>query len=745
FGVQVYAPGLGWSTLWSSGGNPGQWSRVQVSLASYVNRQIRVAFYTTSYYSGIWIDKIAVAEQPQPVTITNAVAGFKSVQLGWTPTASGSSFKRYEVWRGTSSGQESLIAMTTNLNQTSLTDTNALSATTTYYYRVYMVDTNDMYVASVNETNTTTTQLAYPFSDNLSTLNQWITSGQWGLTTNTSHSGTSSLTDSPNGNYTANADDNAQTSLDLRLAQWPVLKFWDKYDLTGNTRAAVQVNGTSMYVVNGSQTAWQQEVIDLSWWAGLANVPVQFRLNRWNGESADGWYIDDVSVAEQTPVALSYPFNEGFESGLTNWLAGTWALSTAAQEDGTYSAYGPPVNDANVAVQQPMLSLAGWINLTNAVNPQLTFWWQGNANYRTFGVQVYAPGLGWSTLWSSGGNPGQWSRVQVSLASYVNRQIRVAFYTTAYYSGIWIDKVGVGGIMPGAPTVASPTDTSLVTALRPTLTVTNAVHAENFPLTYQFEVYSDAGLSNLVDSVPIVAAGNGTTSWPLDVNLGDNARYWWRCRAWYSNNAGPWMPTATFYVNSLGLPPLQVILAAPASASVIPDTNTLFTWFAGVDPSGDYIQLYNFQVDSDPAFGSPKMSGTLPMSGLVDPLSDVTISVPLGTFNGGQSLQPGVTYHWRVQAEDGHGQIGLWSSAWDFVLAGTSPAPVRATITSFQRVSGTNWFIQWSGPTNNVYLEAAPSISLAPAWTTVAGPLSGTSYTFEATNWTSGFYRLFSQ
>jgi len=100
FGVQVYAPGLGWTTLWSSGANPGQWSRVQVPLASYVNRQIRLAFYTTAYYSGIYIDKIAVAEQPQPVTITNAVAGFKSVQLGWTPTASGSSFKRYEVWRG---------------------------------------------------------------------------------------------------------------------------------------------------------------------------------------------------------------------------------------------------------------------------------------------------------------------------------------------------------------------------------------------------------------------------------------------------------------------------------------------------------------------------------------------------------------------------------------------------------------------------------------------------------------------
>ena len=245
FGVQVYAPGSGWTTVWSSGAAPGQWTRVQVSLAAYVNQQIRLAFYTSAYYGSIYLDKIAVAEQPQPVTLTNAAAGFKSIQLNWTPTASSNSFKRYEVWRGTSSGQEGLLTTLANVNQTSLTDTNGLPVTTatTYYYRVYTVDTNDLYAASVNETNATTVQPIYPepFSDDFSTLNQWITSGQWGLGTNAAHSGPGCLTDSPNGNYTPNADDNAQTALDLRLAQWPVLKFWYKYALTANTRAASQI------------------------------------------------------------------------------------------------------------------------------------------------------------------------------------------------------------------------------------------------------------------------------------------------------------------------------------------------------------------------------------------------------------------------------------------------------------------------------------------------------------------------
>jgi hypothetical protein len=372
-----------------------------------------------------------------------------------------------------------------------------------------------MYIASVNETNATTTELSYPFSDDMSTLNQWITSGQWGLTTNTSHSGPSSLTDSPGGNYTANGDDNAQTSLDLRLAQWPVLRFWDKYALTPNTRAAVQVGGTSMYIVNGTQTAWQQEVVDLSWWAGQADVPLEFRLRRWNNEQADGWYIDDVSVTEQVPVPLSYPFHDSFESGLTNWLPANWHVVTGNSYDGTNSVYPEVTDDSNVDQQHPMLSLAGWISLTNAVNPQLVFWYQGTS-CGDFHVQVYAPGSGWATVWSDPYcNSYGWTRAQVSLAGYVNRSIRLNFYISANNRPIWLDKVGIGGIMPGAPTLASPLNASLVTALRPTLAVTNAVQAENYPLTYNFEVYSDATLTNLVDQVPLVAAGNITTSWPL--------------------------------------------------------------------------------------------------------------------------------------------------------------------------------------------------------------------------------------
>ncbi len=587
--------------------------------------------------------------------------------------------------------------------------------------------------------------LSYPLADDMSTLNQWITGGQWGLTTNSYHSGPTGLTDSPTGNYTPNSDDAAQTSVDLRLAQWPVLRFWDRYAIGGSGRAAVDVAGTSTYIVNGTQNSWQPEAIDLSWWVGQASVPIKFRLNRWSGEQADGWYLDDVSVAEQVPLALGYPFFDNFESGLGNWIPSTWHIITSSPYEGTNCVYSLVADNANMATEYPLLSLAGWIDLSNAVNPQLIFYYQGTS-CNDFNVQVATQGSGFSSIWHDNYCGGYgWTRAQISLAAYVNKKIRIAFYGPN--RPLYIDKIGIGGVAPGAPVLSSPAEASLTIVRRPTLVVSNAVHAENFPLTYQFEVYSDAGLSNLVAQVPLVSPGPTTTTWPVDINLADNARYWWRCRAWYGTNAGPWMTTATFYVNTLGLPPLAVMLASPAGGVTIPTTNTMFSWYAGVDPAGDFIQYYDFQVDSDSAFAAPKVSGSLQMSGPVNPLSNVTISTPLSTYAGSQALQPGINYYWRVRAQDAHGMVGPWSAEpWYFILAGAStPAPVRATITRFQNAGGNNWYLQWAGPTSRVYLEGLSTLGPNPIWVTLGGPFSGSSCTFTSTNGAIGYYRLRSQ
>jgi hypothetical protein len=98
-------------------------------------------------------------------------------------------------------------------------------------------------------------------------------------------------------------------------------------------------------------------------------------------------------------VAVAYPFYEGFEGGLTNWLHAAWVTETNAPYAGNQAAHdtvpGPMAPDTSLG-----LTLAGELNLTNAVNPQLTFWVRGHLlHYSGFRVQVSTDGgLNWPEL-----------------------------------------------------------------------------------------------------------------------------------------------------------------------------------------------------------------------------------------------------------------------------------------------------------------------------------------------------------
>ena len=639
-----------------------------------------------------------------------------------------------------------------SVNQTNLTDSSGLATGATYYYRVFVVDTNEAYAAS-NEGSCTLLPLVYPFADGMANLDQWITTGNWGLTTSTAHSGPASLTDSPAGNYGPYADSLAQTAVDLSRASWPVLRFWDRYAMDGNTRALVVVNGQPVYEASGTQQDWSPHAVDLSPWAGLPNVQISFRLWNRSGGTADGWYVDDVSVSEEPVATLGYPFFEDFENGVSQWLPGNWSLSGSQPDTGTNAVHNKVAdiwyNDTGLGTPNMLLTPAGEFDLAGAVNPQLVFWWRGYVNpygSGTFWVQVYRAGLGWQPLWDNGsaGYNGtyDWTRAQVSLTNYVGTRIRLRVYMSGN-PDIYIDHFGVGGLEPGAPTFVGPAQTGFVPVLRPTLVVGNAVQAEDLPLTYQFEVYSDPGLTNLVAQVPALASGASTTAWTVDINLANHASYWWRCRAAYLTNAGPWMATATFLVNQGGSPPNPPVVAWPLNGTILPSMDSPLTWYPAIDPDPyDVIAAYRLQVDSTPAFGSPVIDVTIPMNGpvTVNNWPWVTISAPVGDFAGVTNLVAGTNYYWRVQSVDSHFNPSGWSTETGSFVFLHLPPPV---ITSLQPAPDGSMLLSWEATTNKLYVEFTPSLTPPVTWSAVAGPLSGSGGLVPvATNSPSGFYRL---
>src|SRR5690606_26553453 len=96
------------------------------------------------------------------------------------------------------------------------TDTG-LFIDTMYYYRVYAVNTyGGMSASSTGEAQVRTLNNPLPFAEDFEGgLSEWIFSGTWGATSETAHSGSYCLTDSPASSYATSSDSAAETSVDL--------------------------------------------------------------------------------------------------------------------------------------------------------------------------------------------------------------------------------------------------------------------------------------------------------------------------------------------------------------------------------------------------------------------------------------------------------------------------------------------------------------------------------------------------
>jgi bacillopeptidase F (M6 metalloprotease family) len=466
------------------------WQREQIDLTPFAGQSaVKIRFRLVTDKSIVWdgwtIDDVTIAEPPEPVAGISVGAPLAtSLTLTWARSFD-ANFSSYKIYRSTSAGVtagSTLAATITNVATLTFTDAN-LAPNTTYYYRVFVFDSRGLAAGSREESGRTAiAQFSYPFEDGLEgALGGWTAGAPWAavtLSASDSHTGAASTvwTDSPAGSYAPSADASLQLSIDLGPAVMPVLSFWQRYSFETSDYGFVEVRetGTSawrrIYGTTGT-SAWYEEKIDLAEYAGK-KVDLRFRVKADAGVVSDGWYIDDVRIAETTVAPIAYPFSDTMETG-GNWLSSSWELLADAHSgirafaDSPVGAYAPETHSE--------LVLAGTLDMSAAVHPQLSFWHKYEivrCAYQSSGCGVnnsyYAseydygrvyistnkgqPGT-WTQVAAFNGNQASWKKELIDLSAFHGQaNVRIKFVMSDYlcsdgtdvrYGGWTIDDVVV--------------------------------------------------------------------------------------------------------------------------------------------------------------------------------------------------------------------------------------------------------------------------------------------------------------
>ncbi|MEK7353050.1 MAG: hypothetical protein AABZ77_00905, partial [Chloroflexota bacterium] len=447
------------------------WTRVQLSVGnSTATGRIRFRLVTDgSGTAGGWdIDDVGISESPTAVTLSTPVPqevpNIDKIRLTWTPN-NDISFKSYQIYRDTQAGVDLTDTLVATIDTQSIATylDSGLLPNTKYFYKVYVLNPGYAFNGS-NEVNATTRApggvINYPLFDNMENgVGNWVAQSPWALTRDYYHSGNTSWTDSPGLGYNNNASTSLQISVNLGAAVMPVLDFWHKYSFEQNADFGyieVSINGGStwsrIYFVTGGSPDWEHEQLDLSGYTGQAQVMLRFRLASDASGTADGWYIDDVSLNETTTPAISYPFSDNMDSGPGSWLSSSWGLVTPGYS--TPNAWTDSPKGNYPIDTWAELVLGGVIDLRGAINPRLTFWhkysiavpYDGNDDEHDYGrvyvSNYYGQSGTWQELANYAGTQSEWTMVQLDLSNYVGLSaVRIKFVlddnrdNQTYYGG----------------------------------------------------------------------------------------------------------------------------------------------------------------------------------------------------------------------------------------------------------------------------------------------------------------------
>jgi len=485
---RVYvSTGFGQQGTWdqvSNFSNSNSWAENIIDISQYTGfPRVRFMFsmqddyckdYDGYFYKqsdGWYITDVAVLDRPINVTL-NPPANITehSLDLSWSQNRD-EDFAQYEIYRSASPGvtrSSTLVAVITDPETTGFHDSDLPHPNTAYYYKVFVLDTEGLYNQGSNEVSGTTLDGivpgGFPFSDDMESGDNWSNDLPWGLTDADAHSGTWSWTDSPGTIYENNTSVFIQRDMDLSGARRPLFSFWHKYNLElYNDVGYVCVSNDGgitwrvFHTVTGSSgSQWIKEEIDLAWLAGQ-KIRISFWLQTNESVTADGWYIDDVSVTENK-ATIGFPFFDNMENSTDNWILSNWRPHAARSYSPSHSMHSSPLG-YQIDSGEPWLVTRGTIDLAGSTNPHLTFWTSYSLGKGT-GANVYVSTDGGNTwgnlLWAvgSGAYSNGWYQVDLDLSAYKDfERIAILFQFQDSYAGSnnwgWaIDDVRIGENCP---------------------------------------------------------------------------------------------------------------------------------------------------------------------------------------------------------------------------------------------------------------------------------------------------------
>lgn len=456
------------------------------------------------------------------------------------------------------------------------------------------------------------------FSDSASTgTAKWTTGSGWGTTSN-AHSAPSAFTDSPSGNYAANAN-NALTMVnaanltgylnaELRYwIKWSLEPTWDfavveistnsgstwsylraSYSRPGSTRSGgQQPAGSFGYDSYTPGLAWAEQSIDLSAYVNK-QIKIRFRLGADGGEERDGVYVDDIRIF-----------------GIHEAVSAPLAPSLVFPADGTTGHPFP-----------------------------VTLKWSTALNATSYRLQIATDSLFTSIALDDSTISDTTTQVNGLLA--MNQYFwRVSAKNTAGSSGFttfWIFTTSIAP--PSSPLLISPPNG---VSSQP-LAVDMTWSPEPTAAAYHLQASPDSLFGTLVVNDSTITDTNYTTA-----PLAYQTTYFWRVRA--INAGGRSAFSSSYKFATLIAPPAATVLVAPPDDSADQPTILSLRW-----RQSQNAQNYRLQLSLDSLFTQLVLND----SSLADTLFQL------------DSLELGTGYFWRVRGENTT-LPGAWSPAWDFV------------------------------------------------------------------------------